>query len=125
MAKRSFAQRYHTARTAIVHRARRHGTEGAKTLAIGGVVGALAEKAATFAAKNSTWVAGHWYGTPAVLAGAAYLAAKKFPKYAQALAGAAGFAGMYAYDMSAGSVKPAATTGPGWGTEAPDDAVNF
>jgi hypothetical protein len=119
MAKRGFRARYQTARTALVHRARRHGTEGIKTLAIGAVVGAISEKVVTFAAQKSETVAKNWYGTPAVLAVGAYVAAKKFPRYAQALAGAAGFAAMYSYDMTHGSQAPkVATTGP-------EEAINF
>jgi hypothetical protein len=112
----AFKTRYRAARTALVRRARTHGTHGIKALAIGSVVGAASEVASTVAAQNSTWVAGHWYGTPAVMAVGAYLLAKRYPSYAMALAGAAGFAAKYAYDMNKGAVKP---------TAGMDDAVTF
>lgn len=123
---RAFSGRLHRARTAIVHRARRHGTAGVKTLAIGGVVGAAGQIAGNFVAKQSVTIRNTWWGMPAAMGVGAYLLAKRYPAWSMALAGAAGYAAKVNYDLTAGGKTPIPTTDAyEENTGAADDAISF
>lgn len=122
---RAFLAKIHRARTAIVHRARRHGTAGAKALAIGGIVGAAGQIAGNLVAKQSETVRNTWWGMPAAMGVGAYLLAKRYPAWSMALAGAAGYAAKVNYDLTAGGKAPIPTAAYDENTSATEDAISF
>ncbi len=102
MAK-SFKERFHEARAALARRGRGHAAtipNRMMTLGKGTAVGAASALAGREIRKRVTFLGERWWGEGAAILGVSYFFANKYPSYAMAGAGAAGYSLWWMYQIN-------------------------
>lgn len=85
-------------------------------LAMGGGIGGAAQYLGEFVANKVDFVKNHWYGEPAMLGVGAFLAIRRKPTWAYALAGAAGYSAAFRYKLNQFQQGKGATPVPTFAT---------